>query len=447
MTTRLDDELTLPCGATIGNRIFKSAMTEGMADRHDRATERHVRLYRAWSEGGAGLLVTGNVMVDRRFLERPGNVVIDDNGGHEQLRRWAEAGTVGGNHLWMQISHPGRQCQRIVNSRPLAPSEVPFKLAGVFGHPRAMSEAEIEDVIARFAHVARVARETGFTGVQVHGAHGYLLSEFLSPIVNRRTDDWGGPLENRARLLLKVVRAVRRAVGDDFPISVKLNSADFQKRGFNVEESAQVASWLRAAGLDMLEISGGTYEQLRMFNKQGRPEQATDAHGEPLRESTRRREAYFLDYVPKLRAAFDGPLGVTGGFRTRDTMIDALTEDDLDLVGLARPMCTDPAIPRRLLNSEVTHTEQYEDNLRLGNGWLGPNSASFTLKMLNNMASVVWYYRQMLQIADDKPLRLRISARRALIEHYWDDTRLALRRKRADHRESQADGSVSPERQ
>jgi 2,4-dienoyl-CoA reductase-like NADH-dependent reductase (Old Yellow Enzyme family) len=205
-------------------------MTEGLADARNRATGRHVTLYRRWADGGAGLLLTGNVQVDRRYLERAGNIVIDGSQEPAQLaalEAMAEAGTSGGTHLWMQISHAGRQTPKLVAAEPVGPSDIPLAIpGGRFGKPRALTGDEIHDVIARFAAVAAVAKQTGFTGLQIHSAHGYLLSEFLSPRVNLRDDEWGGRLENRARLLLDTVRAVRSRVGPDYPIAVKLNSAD-----------------------------------------------------------------------------------------------------------------------------------------------------------------------------------------------------------------------------
>ena len=221
MTDPLAQPLRLPCGAVLPNRLCKAAMTEGLGDSQLRATERHVRLYRAWSEGGAGLHVTGNVMVDRHVIERPGNVAIDpshppsvDAEARARLKAWSAAGTVGGNGLWMQISHAGRQSPRYATRQPVGPSDVQLDLMGNYARPRALREDEILGLVQRFAQVAVIARETGFTGVQVHGAHGYLLSSFLSPVTNLRTDAWGGSLENRARFLVEVVHAVRKAVGD-----------------------------------------------------------------------------------------------------------------------------------------------------------------------------------------------------------------------------------------
>ena len=269
----IEQPLTLPCGGVLSNRLCKAAMTEGLAGADGIPGAALNRLYGIWSDGGAGLLLSGNVQIDRDHLERPGNVVVDaepDDSTRTALRAWAEAGTRAGNHFWAQISHAGRQCQKIINPHPKAPSAVKLGLpGGQFGEPVAMTAEDIAGVVTGFARCARVLKEAGFTGVQLHSAHGYLLSQFLSPRSNQRTDQWGGSLENRARLLLDSVAAVRTAVGPEFPIGVKLNSADFQRGGFDFTESLQVAKWLEAAGVDLLEISGGTYEQPRLLNVEG----------------------------------------------------------------------------------------------------------------------------------------------------------------------------------
>ncbi len=417
----LDQPLALPCGAVLPNRIAKSAMTEGLGDAAGRANERHVRLYRAWSEGGAGLLVTGNVMVDWRYLERPGNVVVEDDTGSEQLAAWARAGTAAGNHLWAQISHPGRQCTRISNSRPVAPSAVQLQLAGFFGRPRALEESEIPEIVERYARTAEVARAAGFTGVQVHGAHGYLVSQFLSPRVNLRDDRWGGALENRARFLLETVRAVRSRVGPDFPVAVKLNSADFQRGGFQLEDAARVAGWLAAEGIDLLEVSGGTYERLRFLEEQT-PEEAA---------STRAREAYFLEYAQTIRAELGNvPLMVTGGFRSREAMAGALEAGELDVVGIARPLCVDPDLPRALLDGSVGEARRWERGLRLGGGAFGPASGSKMVRGFNHQASTAWFYRQILALADGSEPATGLSARRALYLHFRDELALGRARRR-----------------
>lgn len=400
MTVTISSPLTLPCGATLKNRIAKGAMTEGLGDARNRATAGHVNLYRRWAEGGAGMLLTGNVQIDRRYMERPGNVAIDGQQSNEAisaLRDYAKAGTSNGAHLWMQISHAGRQTPALVNKEPVGPSDKALDMPGAqFGKPRAMTGAEIEDVIRRFAFVASVARDTGFTGVQIHGAHGYLISSFLSPDVNTRTDEWGGSLENRARLLLETVRAVRKAVGSDFPISVKLNSADFQRGGFSHEDAIKVASWLNAEGLDLLEISGGTYEQPRLVGLDDmtlHPEKA-----ETRRESTIAREAYFLDYARDIRAATTMPLMVTGGFRSVAGMNAALASGTMDVVGIARPLCVDPEIAGKLLSGAAAETPAYEKTLRLGPGLLGPHSPVNLIKAMNGWGQQGWFCLQILRM-------------------------------------------------
>ncbi|KAA3639076.1 MAG: NADH:flavin oxidoreductase, partial [Bacteroidetes bacterium] len=283
-TNLLNAPFTLPCGATLKNRLVKAAMTERIGDRKNQAVKEHDHLYETWANSGAGLLITGNVIIDRTHLESACNVVFDDQTNIDKLRSWAEAGKKHDTHIWVQISHGGRQTNMVNAFRPKAPSAVRLKKLGLFGKPKSMTEADIQAVIDGFVNGAVIAQKAGFTGIQIHSAHGYLLSQFLSPITNRRTDQWGGSIENRSRLLLTIIQLVRKEVGPEFAISVKLNSSDFQKGGFTEEESLEVIKKLDQAGIDLLEISGGTYDKVAflMMNDQE----------EPLRESTRAREAY-----------------------------------------------------------------------------------------------------------------------------------------------------------
>jgi 2,4-dienoyl-CoA reductase-like NADH-dependent reductase (Old Yellow Enzyme family) len=433
MSDPLCQPLALSCGAVLGNRLCKSAMTEGVADPHLRATRAHERLYRTWSEGGAGLLLTGNVQVDRHDLERPANVAIDptaprtcDAAARERLRRWAQAGTQAGNHLWVQIAHAGRQSPRYVTSRPLAPSAVQLELLGNYARPRALTEPEILDLIGRFGHAAAVVRDCGFTGVQVHGAHGYLISSFLSPITNRREDAWGGSLENRARFLLETVRTVRQAVGRDFPVSVKLNSDDFRKGGFSHEECLQVVQWLNAAEIDLLEISGGTYEQPRLLGFEGRSEDVV-----PVRPSTRAREAYFLGYAAAIRRVARMPLMVTGGFRSRAGM-EAALDGECDMIGLGRPLCWMPDFPRRLLAREIDAVEELGSRLSIRErGWLSPTSPFMAAKVLNAFAGQAWYYCQIFRLAAGQPADVGRGVGSALAEYVREELRAAYRLRRA----------------
>lgn len=418
----IDQALTLPCGHRVPNRICKAAMTEGLADAHDRATPAHVRLYTAWARGGAAVLMTGNIMVDRRYLERAGNVVAEDDSGLEPLRTWTDAVHKAGSQLWAQINHPGRQCPRLVNTRPLAPSEVQLRIVGNFGKPRALTEAEIQDIIARFATTAGLIQSAGMDGVQVHAAHGYLLSQFLSPRTNRRQDQWGGSLANRARLLLEVVRAVRAKVGPRYPISVKLNSSDFVKGGFTLEECVQVVQWLNDASVDLLEVSGGTYEQLEFFKSHDPNE---------IRDSTREREAMFLEYATSIKAVARMPIMVTGGFRTLAGMEAALAAGQTDMIGIARPFCLDPDFPQRMFSGQLSALPVPEDKLVLGRGYWGPNSSSDSWRALNNQCQAGWYYAQIERLAAGRPPQTALSPWRALLAHFAHDAGRAVKRKLA----------------
>ena len=251
---QLSSSLQLRSGLVIANRVAKAATSEKLAPTGE-PTPRLARLYERWGRGGAGLLITGNVAVDRNGLEARGNVLVEDDQDLGALHRWAEAAQRWGGRLFMQLSHAGRQSPRSATWEPVAPSSVPLQgLRAVFARPRALEDAEIVAIIGRFARAAGVAKRAGFAGVQIHAAHGYLISQFLSPLTNRRTDRWGGSLDNRMRFLLEVLRAVRGAVGETYPIAVKLNSVDFQRGGLSREESMEVAAAIDAEGIDLLEI-------------------------------------------------------------------------------------------------------------------------------------------------------------------------------------------------
>lgn len=412
-------------GGALKNRLVKAAMTEGLAERGVPGSAL-VRLYRRWGAGGAGALITGNVIIDRNHLERPGNVVLDrepDRAMRDALARWAAAGQETGAAMIMQLSHAGRQTPRRVNPRPKAPSAVPVALPGrQFGDPAALAGAEIAPLVEQFAMAASAAKEAGFAGVQVHAAHGYLISEFLSPKSNLRADAYGGSLENRARFLLETVAAVRRAVGDGFPVSVKLNSADFQKGGFVFEDSMTVAGWLADAGVDFLELSGGCYEQPRMVNVDGLrpPEQSKLA-------STRAREGYFLDFARAMLAARTPPLMVTGGFRSRAVMEEALAAG-VSLVGVARPLCVDPGCAAALLEGARDSLPRPEDALRLGPGVFGPASPFPVMRAINGFATLFWYYQQLRRMGKGLGPDSELGMLAALISERRDDARLLRER-------------------
>jgi len=290
------------------------------------------------------LILTGNIMVDGKAMAEPGNILVEDKSDFELLQKWANVVNNTGTHLWPQINHPGRQALGLINKIAVAPSAVSVKLRGMsslFKTPKALTEPEIIDIIERFGNTAAILKEAGFTGVQIHGAHGYLISQFLSPLSNQRKDAWGGNLENRARFVLEVYKNIRLKVGDKFPVGIKINSADFQKGGFTAEESMEVVRLLDAKGIDLIEISGGTYERPAMT-------------GVILKKSTREREAYFLDYVKKVRKFLKAPLMLTGGFRTVATMERVIADGELDVIGIARPFTLYPDLASQIFEGKLS---------------------------------------------------------------------------------------------
>ena len=344
--------LTLPCGLTLSNRIAKAAMEENQAEAGQVPGPVLRNLYRAWAEGGAGMIITGNVMVDPRAMTGPGGVVLtretlEDAGARERFEAWAQAGTSGASKLVMQISHPGRQVYATQGTETVSASATKVSVPGfgkMFRPARAMTLDEIRGQIRRFADTAQAAEAVGFDGVEVHAAHGYLVAQFLSPLTNQREDEFGGSLENRARFLLEIVRAVRARVRPGTCVGVKLNSADFQRGGFAEADAARVVEWLGAEGVDFVELSGGSYESAAMMGQteDGRMDQT----------STQKREAYFLDFVPEIAAAARMPVMVTGGVTRRATAERVVGTDNIDMVGIARAIAFEPDLPKLWRNGE-----------------------------------------------------------------------------------------------
>jgi 2,4-dienoyl-CoA reductase-like NADH-dependent reductase (Old Yellow Enzyme family) len=338
--------LNLPNGQTLGNRIAKAAMEENLADARQAPSKALFQLYQAWAQGEAGLLLSGNVMIDRRAMTGPGGVVLEDERDLGRFREWATIGRSGGAQFWMQLNHPGRQTMANLGQQALAPSAVALDLGSfskMFAEPRPMSESDIAEVIQRFATSAALAEKAGFTGVQIHAAHGYLLSQFLSPLTNRRTDRWGGTLENRARLLLEVVSAVRQAVSPSFCVAVKLNSADFQRGGFDADDARQVIQWLNDQPIDLLELSGGSYEAPAM-------------QGEARDGRTLAREAYFLEMAGELASVARMPVMVTGGIR-RLAIVEQVLDSGIAMAGIGTALALEPQLVKHWRKGQNSHPQ------------------------------------------------------------------------------------------
>ncbi|TSE00083.1 NADH:flavin oxidoreductase/NADH oxidase family protein [Skermania sp. ID1734] len=340
MTSTMFSPLTLPNGSVLRNRLVKAAMEENMAGDGQLPTKRIRRLYERWSDGGVGLIITGNVMVHAEALTGPAGIVLDADSPLEPFRQWADAAHRGGAKVWMQINHPGRQVRADMPGVAWGPSAIRVdigKQSKRFAEPVEMTAEQIEATVLRFAETAHRAELAGFDGVEIHAAHGYLLSQFLSPLANKRTDRWGGTLENRARLLLDVVRAVRSRVGADFAVAVKLNSADFQRGGFDADDAGRVIAMLEPLGVDLVELSGGSYESPAMS-------------GRSADSRTLAREAYFLELAAELAQSSPLPLLLTGGIARRPIAAEVL-ESGIDLVGMGTALAVDPELPNKWRDS------------------------------------------------------------------------------------------------
>ncbi len=344
-------------------------------------------------------------MIDRRSIGEPLNVVVEDDRDIEPLQHWATAAKSNGDTALVQINHPGRQTLAGLSELAVAPSAIHVDMGPAFAKPRAVTAEEIVDLIARFARTARTVVEAGFDGVQIHAAHGYLINQFLSPLSDRRDDDWGGDPERRCRFLLEVTRAVRAGIGTDKILAIKLNSADFQRGGFTEEESLAVIEHLDRESVDLLEISGGTYESPAMSDG-------------GTSESTRRREAFFLDFADCVRAVTTVPLIVTGGFRTGTGMTDAIASGATDLIGIARPLALQPELPMALLASPGTARSDFE-------------LKEIGIKKLDSIADLWWTQHQVQRLGAGKDPDPTYGPRRAVLHALKRDGRNILRRRRS----------------
>jgi 2,4-dienoyl-CoA reductase-like NADH-dependent reductase (Old Yellow Enzyme family) len=335
---KLSSEIELPNGTKVNNRFLKSAMSEILGSGNHAPTKELINVYSRWAEGETGILVTGNVMIDKTALGEPRNVVVENRDNLDLLKEWADAGKKRGNHIFVQLNHPGKQSPKNLSPKPVAPSAIPLGkgLEKFFVSPRALEDEEIYEIINRFANSAEIVKEAGFTGVQIHAAHGYLVSQFLSPLHNQRKDKWGGNVENRMRFLIEIYKAIRERVGDDYPVSVKINSADFRNGGFTEDEALKVFKKLDELGIDLIELSGGSYESPVMTGKNMKSD----------------NEAYFIDIAKKVKKELKTPIAVTGGFRTSSAMEDAIKSGKTDFIGIGRPIAVDPDLSKKIINGE-----------------------------------------------------------------------------------------------
>lgn len=388
--------ITLPNETTIKNRFFKSAMSEGMGTRDFQPKKNIATLYKRWAEGGTGLIITGNIMVDPKGTAEPGNIVFDKNSNMEILKEWAKQGQQHGAKVMVQLNHPGKQAPKTVSKQTVAPSAIPLGngLNKLFSTPRALTTSEVEELVQKFVTSAKVAKEAGFSGVQIHAAHGYLISQFLSPHDNRRTDKYGGSLENRMRFLKEIYLGMREELGKDFTIGIKINSTDFKEDGLTEEDSLKTIIELANLGLDFVEISGGTYERPAMM---GATSKSTN-------------QVFFAEYSKKLKQKIKIPVVVTGGIRSINAMNTLLNDNTTDFIGIARPLTIDPNIPNKIKQGTYTIVE----TTRVSTG------VKKLDKIFGSLLGIVYYQVLMQNIAKGKEPKATKNAWPSLIQAVYN---------------------------
>ncbi len=404
MTTPLGHALTLPCGLVLPNRIAKAALSEFMADSDGVPSDNMITLYRRWGEGGAGLLITGNVMVDPHYIEAPGNVILNGKPSkvaRSRLRAIAEAGKSSGSAVLMQLSHAGALASKQVCGRPVAPSlrRRGTRGTGAFKSApcRALTTDEIKSIVAQFVAAAENAADAGFDGVQIQCGHGHLISQFLSPRLNRRTDDWGGSLHNRARLMLEIIDEVRAKLSGNFAISVKLNAIDFMEDGFSFDDCLGTVEWLNGADIDLIEISGGSRVQPQMFGLM-QPD-CYQADGRLL-SGYNETGAYFGGFSKAVKTVARMPILVTGGVRKRQDAERIILHDVADMVGFGRPMCLDNKLPEKLLFGDVDLIDDIVPEGLVSGAHLGFDSSFGFIRDIHFEALIAWHSVQMARLSN-----------------------------------------------
>ncbi len=362
-TAPLFQELCLPCGVTLKNRIAKSAMSDSLGDGRGNPTSAQIRLYERWAMGGSAVAIIGEVQGDPRAAEKPGNLVLGPLSDDPGLRELTARGSANDMQLWAQLGHAGAMAHPPIGN-PKGPSALDLPELSC----AALTREEIGALPAQFARTATHAKAVGFGGVQIHAAHGFLLSQFLSPLFNKRSDAYGGPLAHRMRLLLEVIGAVRAAVGAAYPVALKLNATDQLEGGFAQDEALAVIKVLDTSSIDLIDISGGTYFP--------GAKSASDRAG---------RGPYFTAFGKAARACTDKPLMITGGFKTAAQAVAAINENAADVVGLARALVIAPDLPLtwQSTGDDVTFPR-----------FVDPPEGGVT----------AWYTQALKRIGEDRPL-------------------------------------------
>ena len=380
--------LELPCGALLKNRLAKSAMSDSLGNGEGNPTEAQIRLYERWARGGAAVSIIGEVQGDPRYPERPGNLVLGRHTNRRAMESLVSRALFGGAHIWPQLGQAGA-LSHLPISQPKGPSALNMEGLQCLG----MSVEDIRELPDMYAGTAAYAQELGFSGVHVHAGHGFLLSQFLSPLFNRRNDGYGGSIEARCRIVLEVIDGIRRAVGPLFPVGIKINSTDQLEGGLTEDDALEVVRLLDQTSVDLIDISGGTYFPGAKASSDG----PTD--GEP----------YFLGFARRAKGVTDVPLMLTGGFKRREQAVDAVDSGAVDMVSMARAMVLDPRLP------EVWLTEDGGD----------PEFPVFDSPPRGG--ATAWYTMRMTALAEDREETFTLDPRSALRVYEERDARRCIR--------------------
>ena len=320
-------------GLSISNRLVRSATWEGMCEQDGRPTPKLIDWYEQLARGGVGLIITGYTYVRPEGKQLPGKMGLYSNAFEREYRTLVDRVHDAGGKMVMQLVHAGGQTEEKNSGFPaLAPSGI--KVKQFPNLPRAMTSKDIKEVIGAFGVAAQRAKAYGFDGVQIHGAHGYLVNQFLSPLANQRTDEYGGSMENRARFLFEVYDEIREQVGHDYPVMIKLNAADHLDGGLELEDACFASSRLWEKGIDAIEVSSGTGASGKLG---------------PVRTKilSPDKEAYNLELAMAVKERVGCPVMVVGGFRSLEQVETAIEEKSLDFVCLSRPLIREPDLPNR----------------------------------------------------------------------------------------------------
>lgn len=342
----LQRPLELPCGVILKNRLAKSPMSDSLGDGLGNPTKAQIRLYEKWARGGVALSFIGEVQGDPHFPEKPGNLVLGADSNLSLFQSLSSRALIEGTHLWPQLGHAGALSHPPV-SEPKGPSALNIEGLQCAG----MSREEVQDLPSLYARTALYAKTAGFSGILIHAGHGFLLSQFLSPLFNHRQDSYGGSIQARSSIILEIINEARSVVGSSFPIGIRINSSDQLEGGLTEKDALEVVRLLDKTSIDLIDISGGTYFP-----------------GAKSSSDSTKQGAYFIDFARRAKQLTEIPLMSTGGFKSREQAIEAVSGGAVDMVGVGRAMALNHQLANTWLSEEGGDPEFPHFNSRIPGG-------------------------------------------------------------------------------